>query len=121
MLLCIDAGSEEADDAQFRLFYAPVSDPVWLTLKVFFMLLTVVGMGLLGHLLGFHILLCECSVLIIPREAEGYSVELFGLSVRPSVCPSVRLSVCLSQNFVRTSSPSCHLSANRYLYHMKAN
>ena len=28
----------------------------------------------------FHVL-----IIIIPREAEGYSVELFGLSVRPSV------------------------------------
>ena len=54
--------------------------------------------------------------VIIPREAEGYSVELFGLSVRLSV----RLSVC-PKKFVRTSPPSCHLSANQYLYHMKAN
>ena len=30
---------------------------------------------------------------IIPREAEGYSVELFGLSVRLSVCPSVPKSL----------------------------
>ena len=73
MLLCIDAGSDGADGAQFRLFYAPVSDPAWLTLKVFFMLLTVVGMGLLGHLLGFHILLCECSVLIINVQGRHTS------------------------------------------------
>ena len=37
------------------------------------------------------------ALIIIPREARGYSVELFGLSVRPSVrlsvCPSVRPSV----------------------------
>ena len=33
-------------------------------------------------------------LLFIPREAVGYSVELFGLSVFPSVRPSVRLSVC---------------------------
>ena len=32
--------------------------------------------------------------VINPREAEGYSVELFSLSVRPSVRPSVCLFVC---------------------------
>ena len=30
---------------------------------------------------------CRLPLVIIPREARGYSVELFGLSVRPSVPP----------------------------------
>ena len=34
------------------------------------------------------------TTIVIPREAAGYSFGLFGLSVRLSVCPSVRPSVC---------------------------
>ena len=37
---------------------------------------------------------CTYTYVIIPREAEGYSVEFFGLSVRLSVRLSVCLSVC---------------------------
>ena len=57
------------------------------------------------------LLSCQSSdVPVVPREAEGTYCWTFR-SVRPSVC----LSVCPKS--VRTS-PSCHLSANRYLYHL---
>ena len=47
-------------------------------------------------------------LLFIPREAVGYSVELFGLSVFPSVRPSVRLSSPLEGSITLRLRP--HLS-----------
>ena len=55
------------------------------------------GGGVLAKTFHWQI---DCTGFIIPRDAEGYSVELFGLSVCLSawlsVCLSVRPSVCLS-------------------------
>ena len=41
-----------------------------------------------------------CLIIINPRRACAARVTVLGLSFRPSVCPSVRLSVCLLPRFL---------------------
>ena len=48
---------------------------------------------LLCYLENVNVITHSATAVIIPRETEGYGVELVRLSVRPSVCLSVRPSV----------------------------
>ena len=47
------------DRAVFRVLWVVVSDRLWLALLMMSALLAVAGSGLLGHLIGFHVYLCE--------------------------------------------------------------
>ena len=43
--------------ARLYIFMTPSSEEVWLAVAFFYLILNVLAMGLIGHLLGFHIYL----------------------------------------------------------------
>ena len=58
-----DAVADDVDncDAEFELFFTVVPDEAWRAAHLFMMLLSFVGIVLLGQLVRLHIFLCKCS------------------------------------------------------------